>query len=123
LGYKSSLDQITLAGVKLYPHIGTTAEERSSAQECQADLTLWGSFEAAAATDSLDDSIDYCAVLRIIQETAEAREYVLLETLAYGIVRSVLRGFPVSRVRVKLKKRPAILRDQIAFVEVEVEES
>jgi dihydroneopterin aldolase len=84
---------------------------------------LWGDFEAAAATDSLDKSVDYCRVLSTMQKTAIACEYVLLETLAYKIVRAVLQGFVVSRVRIKLRKRPVSLRDQIGFVEVEVEES
>jgi 7,8-dihydroneopterin aldolase/epimerase/oxygenase len=123
LGYKARQNQITLAGIKLYPHIGTTPEERQTAQECQADLTLWGDFEAAAATDSLAESIDYCKVLAAAQDNANACEYCLLETLAYRIVRAVLRNFPVDRVRIKLRKRPALLRDQIDFVEVEVEES
>jgi dihydroneopterin aldolase len=123
LGYKASQNQITLAGIRLYPHIGTMPEERAATQECQADLTLWGDFEAAAATDSLDKSIDYCKVLAMAQETANACEYNLLETLAYRIVRFVLQNFPVNKVRIKLRKRPAVLRDQIDYVEIEVEES
>ena len=123
MSHKASQDQITLAGVKLRTHIGTSPEERRDPQECQADLTLWGDFEAAAATDSLDKSIDYCQVLSKMQETANAREYQLLETLAYKIVRAVLQSFPVNRVRVKLRKRPPILLDQIGHVEVEIEES
>jgi len=112
-----------LAGVKIYPRIGITPEERIAPQECQADLTLWGNFEAAAAMDSLDRSIDYCQVLSAIQHAAGAREYSLLETLAYDIVRNVLQSFPVSRARIKLRKRPASLLKEIDFVEVEIEES
>ncbi|MBN1568259.1 MAG: dihydroneopterin aldolase [Acidobacteria bacterium] len=111
-----------MADVKLYPRIGVTSEERDIAQECRADLTLWGDFEAAASTDALDKSVDYCQVLQTMRETAIAREYNLLETLAYRIVRSVLQNFPVSRVKIKLRKRPAGLMDQISYVEVEVEE-
>jgi len=123
VAYKICQDQITLAGIKLYPRIGTTAEERQSPQECQADLTLWGDFEAAAATDALEKSIDYCQVLRTVQDSAKACEYNLVETLAYRIVRSVLQNFPVSRVKIKVRKRPFILQEQIDYVEVEVEES
>jgi dihydroneopterin aldolase len=123
LAYKSSQDGITLAGVKLYPRIGTTAEERSAPQECIADLTIWGNFEAAAATDALEKSIDYCRVLRMLQETAGAGAYNLVETLAYRIVRAVLRAFPASRVRIRIRKRPAVLAGQLDFVEIEVEES
>jgi 7,8-dihydroneopterin aldolase/epimerase/oxygenase len=123
LAHKTCQDQITLVGVKLHPRIGTTPEERSVPQECQADLTLWGDFEAAAATDDLDKSIDYSKVLLKAQEAAGAREYNLLETLAYKIVRAVLQGFPVNRVRIRLIKRPAVLMGQLERVEVETEES
>jgi dihydroneopterin aldolase len=123
LARKTWEDQITLAGVKIYPRIGTTPEERSVPQECQADIILWGDLEAAASSDSLDDSIDYCRVLSSVQKIAVAREYNLLETLAYKIVRNVLQSFPVSRARIKLRKRPAILLNEIDFVEVEIEES
>jgi len=120
---KTHEDQIKLVGIKLNPRIGTTAEERADPQECQADLTIWGDFEGAAALDSLDASIDYCQVLAKVQETASSREFNLLETLAYGIVRNVLQSFPISRARITLRKRPAVLRSEINFVEVEVEES
>ncbi len=121
--YKTSQDQITLAGVKLVAHIGVSADERIEPQECRADLTLWGNFEAAAATDLLDKSIDYCRVLSTMQEAAADGEYNLVETLAYRIVRRVLRNFPVSRVRIKLRKCPAVLIGQVDFVEVEIDEA
>ncbi len=113
---------MTLAGVKLHPRIGTGDEEKGAPQECLADLTLWGDFEAAAATDALEKSIDYCQVLSVMQKTASAREYNLVETLAYAIARAVLRSFPVSRVRIKLRKWPAVLAGQLGFIEVEIEE-
>jgi 7,8-dihydroneopterin aldolase/epimerase/oxygenase len=120
---RTSEDRMTIAGIKLYPRIGVTAEERSVPQECQADLTLWDNFEAAAAADALDQSIDYCQILSAVQKVAEVHEYILLETLAYRIVRSVLQSFPVDRVRIKLRKRPSSLLKDLDFVEVEVEES
>jgi dihydroneopterin aldolase len=107
----------------LHPHIGTTHEERSDPQECEADLTIWGDFEAAAATDSLAGSVDYCRMLEEARAASCSQEYVLVETLAYKIARALLQKFPVNRVQVKIRKRPAILRDQIQFVEIEVEES
>lgn len=116
-------DRITLAGIKLFPRIGVTPEERSVPQQCDADLTIEDNFEGAAAQDSLDNSIDYSAVLSAVQKTAHTGEFSLLETLAYRIVRLVLQEFPVKRASVKIRKRPAGLADQIDYVEVEVEES
>lgn len=120
---KMGKNRIRLAGVRLHPRIGVTPEEREMSQECEGDITLWVDFEAAAAMDSLESAIDYSRVLSAMQRTAAAGEYRLLETLAYRIARSVLGEFPVMRVRVKLRKRPASLRGQLDFVEVDVEES
>jgi dihydroneopterin aldolase len=116
-------DKMTLSAVRVFPRIGTTREEREASQECQVDLVLWGNFEAAASTDSLEQSIDYVRVLSVIRETASAQEYNLVETLAQRIVRNVLQSFPVSRVSVKVRKRPESLREKFGFVEVEIEES
>jgi dihydroneopterin aldolase len=123
LAYKDRDDRITLAGVKLRPRLGVTPEEKNNPQECEAEVTIWGNFEAAAATDCLEQSVDYCSVLAAVEQTAAAREYSLVETLAYRIVRDILQDFPVSRVRVRLRKRPTILASQVDFVEVEVEDS
>jgi dihydroneopterin aldolase len=123
LAKKTLEDRITLAGAKLYPRIGTTLEERARPQECQADLTVWGDFKTAAASDSLDHSIDYCKVLKVMQQTASRQEYCLLETLAHKIVLAVLSGFPVSRACIKLRKRPSSLQGEVDFVEVEMEEA
>jgi dihydroneopterin aldolase len=116
-------DKITLVGIRIEPRIGTTVEERNTPQECRADLTVWGDFEGAAALDSLNRSVDYSAILETVKRTAVSREYSLLETLAYRIVRNVLQDFPVSRARIKLRKRPASMLSEIDFVEVEVEET
>ena len=116
-------DRINLVGVKIYPRIGVTPEERKSPQECEADLVLWGDLQAVAATDSLEGSVDYSRVLARVQQIACEREYNLVETLAYRIVRELLQSFPVDHVSVKVRKRPASLHGKVSFVEVEVEDS
>jgi dihydroneopterin aldolase len=116
-------DRITLAGIRVHSRLGTTPEERKSPQECEADLVLWGDFQAAAFSDSLEQSIDYSQVISLVQRIAGDREYNLVETLARRIVREVLQSFSIDRVSVKLRKRPASLHGQISFVEVEFEDS
>ena len=119
----SENDSLTLSGVRLRPRIGVTPGERRLPQPCQADITIWGDFEAAASTDALDKASDYCRILATVQETAHSREYNLLEALTYRIAREVLQAFPAKRVRVRVRKRPAALLESLDFIEVEVEES
>ena len=100
-----------------------TPEERAAPQECQADVVIDGDWSEAAVDDDLARSIDYCLIIEKVRAVAAAREYVLLETLACAIAQSVLADFSVGNVNVKVRKRPAVLRDMLDFVEIEIEES
>ena len=114
-------DRMTLADVRLLARIGVSEEEREAPQECRADLDLYGSFRAAAETDDLAFSMDYCRILDCVEETAAERPYRLVETLAWALARKVLGNFPVALARVRLRKRPAALEGRLSFVEVEIE--
>ncbi len=92
-------------------------------QACEADVTVWGDFEAAASTDAIDKALDYSRILATVVAVANQREYNLIETLAYRLAREVLQDFPAHRVGVRVRKRPATLTGQLDFVEVEVEQS
>jgi len=116
-------DRLKLSGIKIFPRIGVTAEERAEPQECHADVVISGDWSKAASTDDLTHSIDYCLILEKVRTIAATREYVLLETLAFTIMQGVLNNFPVENVNVRVRKRPAILRNMLDFVEIEAEES
>ena len=116
-------DSLKLSGIKIFPRIGVTSEERAAQQECQADVIVSGDWSEAADADDIAQSIDYCRILEKVRETAAAREFALLETLAHVIAENVLANFPVEKITVKVRKRPAVLRDLLDFVEIEVEKS
>ena len=115
-------DRITLAGIKIRPRIGVTPGERRLPQPCQADVDIYGDFEAAASTDGLDRAINYSQVLAVVLETVNAREYNLIETLAYNLGRKVLQLFPAQRVVVRVRKRPMSLVEKLDFIEIEVDQ-
>jgi dihydroneopterin aldolase len=112
---------LMLANIRLMPRIGITPGERRQPQLCQADVTVYGDFEVAAASDELDRALNYSLIYERVIETAHAREYNLLEALAYRLARDIMSAFPVGKVNVRLRKRPASLSDKLDFIEVEVE--
>jgi dihydroneopterin aldolase len=120
---KKRQDSITLSGIKLRPRIGVTPGERRLPQPCQADIVLYGDFEAAASTDSLERALNYSTVLHKVLEVAHSREFNLLETLAYTLAREVLGSFPSGRVIVRVRKRPMSLVEKLDYIQVEVEQS
>jgi dihydroneopterin aldolase len=120
---RSREDRLTLVGVKLEPRIGVTPGERRQPQSCEADISLWGDFEAAATTDSLSNAIDYSKVVATVLKIAHSEEFNLLETLADRLAKTMLTVYPASRVKVRVRKRPASLTSKLDYVEVEMEES
>ncbi len=116
-------DKITLSGVKIRPRIGVTPGERRLPQPCQADVVLYGDFEAAGTMDDLEMALNYSVVLKKVVEIAHQREYNLLESLSYAIAREVLKSFPARRVTVRVRKHPVSLVDKLDFIEVEVDQS
>ena len=120
---RSREDRLTLVGVKLEPRIGVTVGERRQSQACEADISLWGDFEVAATTDSLTNAIDYSKVVVTVLRVAHSGEFNLLETLADHLAKAMLTEYPASRVRVRVRKRPASLTAKLDYVEVEMEET
>ena len=118
---QKSNDRLRLTDIKIFPRIGVTSEERAMPQECRADLEIRMNLANAAATDDLEHAIDYGLVLDTMRATATAREYVLLETLAYALLECVRADFQVDGAMVRVRKRPVSLREKFDFVEVEVE--
>jgi FolB domain-containing protein len=102
--------------------LGVDASERKNPQDCEADIVVWGNSEPGASTDDLSHVIDYAKILSKVLEIADGREYALLETLACSITSGVLQEFPVTKVLVKVRKRPVALLDKLDYVEVEIEE-
>ena len=102
-------DLVHLFEVRLQCRIGCTADERVNAQELIADVTVETDIGPAARSDDIALAVDYVALLNLLEETAQAREYALVETLVETMARRILERFPVESVRILMKK-PAALR-------------
>jgi dihydroneopterin aldolase len=123
LNQKHRNDKVLLSGIRIRPHLGVDASERNVPQNCEVDVAVWGDCAAAASADDLSKTLDYARLLAKVLEIADSREFTLLEALAYSITKGILHAFPVTRVLVKVRKRPAVLAGKLDFVQVEVEET
>jgi 7,8-dihydroneopterin aldolase/epimerase/oxygenase len=109
---------IGLEGLSLFPRIGVTAEERERPREMIIDLRLTLDISRAAATDALEDTVDYGAVAQLLSGSVEKGEFLLIERLAGHIVELLLKGFPVEAVWVRVSK-PGVAKSRAAFCELE----
>ena len=99
---------VELHGLEIFGRHGATEEERERGQMFLYDVEL--DVSDAALSDRLEDAVDYEEVAACIRAVSDARQFTLLEALAAAAADEVVARFPVSRVRVRVRKpevRPA----------------
>lgn len=100
---------LSIEGLRVRCIIGVTDRERASVQELIVDLGVKVDFEKAAASDSIQDTVDYRALTRRVVEAAERSSFQLVESLAMHLARIALDEFArVEEVRVEVEKPHAL---------------
>lgn len=102
------MDTIFLSGLTAECIIGIWDWERKVKQKVVIDLEMAADIRKAAASDAIEDTLDYKQVSkRLLQFVAES-EFQLVETLTDRIAQIVVTEFGVSSVRVRLNKQGAL---------------
>jgi dihydropteroate synthase len=113
--------RIRLDGIRADGHHGVDDEERERAQPFEVDVTLEADLQAAAASDRLEDTVDYAALENVVIETVGGKGFHLLETLAAAIGQRVLDRWPlVAEVEVAIRKPEAPMPGPLDRVEVRI---
>ena len=102
------MDIVFLHELKVDTVIGIWEWERKIRQTVVIDLEMAADIRKAAASDNIDDAMNYKLVAKRVQEFVADSEFQLVETLAERIASIVVDEFGVSWVRVKLSKPGAI---------------
>lgn len=102
------MDKIIIKGLHFYGYHGVFPEERKKGQPFIVDLTLETDMQAAGLSDALEDTVDYSAVCRTVQDIVEGRPYQLLEKVATVIADRVLEEYQkIETIEVTLHKPQA----------------
>jgi len=113
---------IEVLGIRAVGCHGVLAEEQSRAQPFEVDLRLEVDLAAAAASDRLEDTVDYGSLTEAVARTIELESHRLLERLADRIV-SVCSVPGVQSVEVSVRKLRPPLPVQVASVGVTLRRS
>ena len=112
---------IELPGIELHGFHGVLEHERREGQRFLVDLELDLADTTAAETDRIEDAVDYRDVVATVVEVSDARAYHLLEALASALADALLTRFPVTRVRVRVRKPDVVLARPVEHAAVVVE--
>lgn len=101
-------DIVFIRDLKAECVIGIYPWERRTRQTVLIDLDLATDNRRAAASDRIEDALNYKAVSKRVHEFAAASQFQLVETLAERIAELLLDEFRLPWVRVRLNKRGAL---------------
>jgi len=102
------MDIIYLHDLKIDCVLGIWEWERRTTQTVTLDLDLGADVRPAAASDRIEDTVNYKAIAKRLIAFVGESKFGLVETLAEKIAEIVLKEFPVRWVRVRVNKRGAI---------------
>jgi len=102
------MDIIYLSDLKIETVIGVYDWEREIKQTVILDLEMGTDIRRAAASDNIDDTLNYKAVSKRVIDFVEQSEFELVETLAERTVTIIREEFSVPWVRLRLNKKGAV---------------
>jgi dihydroneopterin aldolase len=102
------MDIIFLHELKIETVIGIYDWERSIKQNVILDLDMGADIAKAAASDAIEDTLNYKAVAKRLTEFVGESEFFLVETLAERVATLILTEFPVPWVRLRVNKQGAV---------------
>ena len=102
------MDRIFLSEMKIETTVGIWEWEKRIKQQVIIDIEMSADIKKAAATDQIEDTLNYKAVAKSVRKLVEVSSFQLVETMAEKISELVIGEHNVSWVRVKVNKPGAI---------------
>lgn len=95
--------------------VGILPHEYKARQPLEIDLGLWASMAKAAASDSIEDAIDYAQVTERVSVLVRANHYALLERLCDLLCATLLKEFQPQGIWVEIRKPHALQNGCVAI--------
>ncbi|HUR69987.1 MAG TPA: dihydroneopterin aldolase [Candidatus Thermoplasmatota archaeon] len=114
------MDRVTLKNLRMYTHVGCTAEERRVGQHLELDIELRLPLREAGTTDRIGASIDYARAATLARDAVQGIEANLLETVAEKVA-AALEPLGATETIVRVRKpSPPIPGAHADHAEVEI---
>jgi dihydroneopterin aldolase len=102
------MDKIFLTGLTVECIVGIWTWERQVKQTVVLDIEMAADIRKAAASDHIDDTIDYKKVSKRLLSFVGESQFQLVETLTERVAEIIVKEFHVPWVKVKLNKQGAL---------------
>ena len=97
-------DYVSIRDLSVAAVIGVHPWEREIEQALVFHVDMASDVGRAAATDDLGDALDYSAVAEVIAAVVREGKFQLIETAADRVAERLLGSFPITHLRLELRK-------------------
>jgi FolB domain-containing protein len=112
-------DKIIIKDLLLRGIIGINPEERVKAQDILINMVIYADIRQAAASDAIEDAVDYKSITKRVIGHVEASSDFLVEKLVTDLARIIITEFNVAKVQVRVEKPGALRFAQSVGIEIE----
>lgn len=112
--------RVLVSGIRFHAFHGLTKLERQIGVRHRIDVAMVTEIGQPAATDNIEDAIDYREVHDLVVQVGRNNSFHLIETLASRIARELLARFPCEEVELAVRKETPVLDGVVDSVGVEV---
>ena len=113
------MDIIRLNNIEIYAFHGVKPEEKKLGQIFQIDVDIFVN-KLSSISDSIDDTIDYEKISKLITDNFNKSKYNLLETIAEKISDKILQIPKIIEVKIRIRKPSVSLNSICRSVEIEI---
>ncbi|VAW34715.1 hypothetical protein MNBD_CHLOROFLEXI01-4436 [hydrothermal vent metagenome] len=113
------MDKIIIRDLLLRGIIGINPDERVKQQDILINIVAFADIRQAAASDAIEDAVDYKSITKRVISHVEASSDFLVERLVTDLARIVITEFGVERVQVRVEKPGALRFAESVGIEIE----
>lgn len=113
------MDKIIIRDLLLRGIIGINPEERVNMQDILINIVLYADISQAAASDNIEDAVNYKSITKRVIKHVESSSDQLVEKLVTDIARIILTEFPIKRVQVRVEKPGALRFTESVGIEID----
>lgn len=111
------MDTVFLSGLSVQGKHGVMERERHVEQEFVLDITADFDTRKAAASDKLEDTLDYVRFRDIATDVITNESHYLIERVAERIASRIMEDVRISRISITIRK-PAVLPSGIPGITI-----
>ena len=113
------MDTVFIEDLRIDATIGIYEWEKRIKQTLSFDIEMAADIRKAAASDKIDDALNYKAVSKRVIQFVEDSRFELVETLAEKVAQLILDEFDVPWLRLTLNKLGAVRGSRSVGIRIE----